>query len=590
MEVQKQPHTQHTATQKHTNHQHNDNTKTRQPLNDTLLRLSDSDSSALEQPTPLQEMQLDDDLQMLINSSHKFSPSPSFKRTFLKQQQQQLHEQHEPQQLQPQQQANASDSDTTAADIAVIRSALRLLSDESTYAAPDALAAPLPDLHALGLPALNTCFSASPDSNFAVPFASSASPSAFTSAPAAADSPTPHFAALQRELRFLASHGAPDATRSLRQLQASAWMAANAVSAMCEKPEPKGADSKLEPKREPPPPPARRDAPPIHSSGTAASLNSKLAQVTSALAARPNGMGHTSANSTMGRPLNGQVIPEIAGLAAEAAAAARVAAAAAGGGGMNVLGAAGLGNRRKECANIAAANAAAAASRLIHAEAEASSIARGNTAKTTAINRKSWSEQEDATIRACVAAIGMRWRLIAPHLPGRSDDSVRNRWKRLKGEIDGHEPQSQRPPKQHRASDEGSHGAPVAKRARAHATTALGDHGDDHGGAFTGFPSEALDDDTAEEGVTRGADEAEQGKDDEARGPRVSWTSHEDDVIVNAVRELGPRWCAVAARLPSRTDQAIRNRWNRLQQRARVQARSMSVQQELFNAVPAPTR
>jgi len=46
-------------------------------------------------------------------------------------------------------------------------------------------------------------------------------------------------------------------------------------------------------------------------------------------------------------------------------------------------------------------------------------------------------------------------------------------------------------------------------------------------------------------------------------------------VIVRAVQELGPRWCFVAARLPSRTDQAVRNRWNRLQQRARVQARAM---------------
>ena len=156
--------------------------------------------------------------------------------------------------------------------------------------------------------------------------------------------------------------------------------------------------------------------------------------------------------------------------------------------------------------------------------------------------------------------------------------------------MDGHEPRSQRPPKQHRGSDEGLHGAPAATRARAHATSALGEHGGEHGGAFAGFPSEALDDASAEEGVARSASEADQGKGDEARGPRVSWTSHEDNVIVNAVRELGPRWCAVAARLPSRTDQAIRNRWNRLQQRARVQARSMSVQQELFNAMPAPTR
>jgi hypothetical protein len=60
---------------------------------------------------------------------------------------------------------------------------------------------------------------------------------------------------------------------------------------------------------------------------------------------------------------------------------------------------------------------------------------------------------------------------------------------------------------------------------------------------------------------------------DDPHRPRTSWSALEDEVIVRAVRELGPRWCAVAARLPARTDQAIRNRWNRLQQRARVQAR-----------------
>ena len=59
---------------------------------------------------------------------------------------------------------------------------------------------------------------------------------------------------------------------------------------------------------------------------------------------------------------------------------------------------------------------------------------------------------QDATIRACVQRMGMRWRLIAPHLPGRSDDSVRNRWKRLREEDEEAEaaaaerPRVERPP------------------------------------------------------------------------------------------------------------------------------------------------
>ncbi|EOD39551.1 hypothetical protein EMIHUDRAFT_351454 [Emiliania huxleyi CCMP1516] len=64
----------------------------------------------------------------------------------------------------------------------------------------------------------------------------------------------------------------------------------------------------------------------------------------------------------------------------------------------------------------------------------------------------------------------------------------------------------------------------------------------------------------------------------------MSWSAEEDEVIVTAVRELGPRWCAVAARLPSRTDQAIRNRWNRLQQRARVQARQAHNMQAMMHS------
>jgi len=196
-------------------------------------------------------------------------------------------------------------------------------------------------------------------------------------------------------------------------------------------------------------------------------------------------------------------------------------------------------------AHAAAAAAAAAASRLIHAEAEASGSARGSV-RSSSINRRAWSAEEDQTIRECVAQMGMRWRLIAPLLPGRSDDSVRNRWKRLQEEDAGEagdEPQDDDESragrgdgaKKHKASGESKRHSKVAKTTHAK-------HERDG---------------------------------EEEQGQRVSWSSYEDQVIVQAVQELGPRWCAVAARLPSRTDQAVRNRWNRLQQRARVQARTM---------------
>ena len=169
-------------------------------------------------------------------------------------------------------------------------------------------------------------------------------------------------------------------------------------------------------------------------------------------------------------------------------------------------------------------------------------------------SRRAWSQEEDDTIRACVTQMGMRWRQIAPLLPGRSDDSVRNRWKRLKEEAeedgadDADDDGTGGRPSKRSASD--ADGAPAAKR---HASTAK-----PREASRTASKASADDDADGGEG-----------------GGRVSWSSHEDQVIVRAVQELGPRWCAVAARLPSRTDQAVRNRWNRLQQRARVQARTM---------------
>ena len=73
-----------------------------------------------------------------------------------------------------------------------------------------------------------------------------------------------------------------------------------------------------------------------------------------------------------------------------------------------------------------------------------------------------------------------------------------------------------------------------------------------------------------------------------ASGSRSSWSRSEDQAIVNAVREFGPRWCSVATCLPQRTEQAVRNRWNRLQQRARVQARALSLRRAAAAASMGP--
>ena len=46
--------------------------------------------------------------------------------------------------------------------------------------------------------------------------------------------------------------------------------------------------------------------------------------------------------------------------------------------------------------------------------------------------------------------------------------------------------------------------------------------------------------------------------------PRKEWTAEDDKIIFDAVSSFGLKWRQIAATLPGRSDDAVRNRWNRI--------------------------
>jgi len=126
-----------------------------------------------------------------------------------------------------------------------------------------------------------------------------------------------------------------------------------------------------------------------------------------------------------------------------------------------------------------------------------------------ALERKEWTAEEDAFIRHGVAT-NKGWSSIASQLPGRSDDAVRNRWKRLRDLTDVPPPQP--PPA------DGANAAQLAAPA----------------------------------------------KPPKRKGDRVTWSRAEDAVIIGSVHAFGHKWGLIAKLLPGRTEHAIRNRYQRL--------------------------
>lgn len=124
--------------------------------------------------------------------------------------------------------------------------------------------------------------------------------------------------------------------------------------------------------------------------------------------------------------------------------------------------------------------------------------------------RTAWSDEEDAMVVRSVREHGCKWRQIAALFPGRSDDAIRNRWKRVR-------------------------------------------YLPEHNGGVDVKPPDKLK-------HVAGAASLEE----KAQPERVSWSAAEDDMIMNSIEELGHRWQKIAERLPGRTEHAIRNRFARL--------------------------
>jgi len=208
----------------------------------------------------------------------------------------------------------------------------------------------------------------------------------------------------------------------------------------------------------------------------------------------------------------------------------------------------------------------------VKAEAAAASNALMNNAASGATLRLTWSAAEDDLIIRSVEQMGQRWRKIAGMLPNRSDDAVRNRWHRL---TSGVPPASALGGAPQRPED----GQAGAYRAGAYKCSRCGQPKKNH--VCTAPP---LSDERPEGKGAKGGRGGRAGEhtlggegDDKANGNegRYGWTRREDDIILNAVLELGHKWVQVAARLPGRTEHATRNRYHRLTSREYAPAHMM---------------
>jgi len=174
----------------------------------------------------------------------------------------------------------------------------------------------------------------------------------------------------------------------------------------------------------------------------------------------------------------------------------------------------------------------------------ASQASDKNGARNT-LGRKEWTADEDQIIMSEVERVGQKWRVIAAKLPGRSDDAVRNRWKRLSAEAAG---------QANAVADALGILAPVPLPL------------EDGAGAA---------DDASTDGSSVDGGAAPKPKPPpKPKAERLAWSKAEDAEIVRCVQTYGLKWGRISQNLPGRTAHAIRNRFHRLQQLQAEQAAS----------------
>jgi len=120
------------------------------------------------------------------------------------------------------------------------------------------------------------------------------------------------------------------------------------------------------------------------------------------------------------------------------------------------------------------------------------------------LTKQGWTPEEDETIVRMVQLTGQKWSFIACALPGRTDDAVRNRYLRLQKKM--------------------------------------------HAAAACSNKPAVTSEDLAEVQATKKGD---------------MWTVEEDARIIEGVQHHGFKWQQIAAMLPGRSANAVRNRYLR---------------------------